>query len=225
MKRAGSNEPARATKAERRPGVLPTVGIIVEGDAEFAALPLLHRRSLVPRCPPLRPINLGGVGSDRKPIGIAKLVAPKVIQLHAARCERIVVCFDREQRAECAPGLAQAVARELATELAARGKSIPEVHVVIADRAFEAWLLADAAGLHERGLLSRAPTFHSFEGQLGAQGRKGVVELSRLLGRDYSKTKDGPALFEKLSFANARAHRAGERGSPSLDKLLRALGV
>lgn len=215
----------RAAKAVRRPGVLPTVGIIVEGDAEFAALPLLHRKKLLPGCPPLKAVNLGGVGSDRKPIGIAKRVAPKVIQLHLARCERIVVCFDREQRPECAPGLAQAVARELDAELAARGKQIPGVHVVIADRAFEAWLLADAVGLHQRGSFKHSPTFHTFEGHLGAQGRKGVVELTRLLGREYSKTKDGPALFEKLCFSDARAHHPGARGSRSLDKLLRTLGV
>lgn len=210
---------------ERRPGILPTVGLVVEGDAEFAALPLLHRKKLLRGCPPIRAVNLGGVGSDRKPVGIATRVAPKVIQLHLAGCARIVVCFDREQRAECAPGLAQAVARELRAKLAAQGKSIPDVHVVIADRAFEAWLLADAAGLHARGALRHRPTFHSFEGQLGAQEKKGVVELSRLLGREYSKTQDGPALFERLSFPEARAHRNGGRGSRSLDKLLRTLGL
>lgn len=209
----------------RRSGVLPTVGIIVEGDAEFAAIPLLHRKRLLAGCPPLKPVNLHGVGSDRKPLGIAKLVAPKVIQLHAARCERIVVCFDREQRTDCAPGLASAVMKELQTELANRGKTIPDVHVVIADRAFEAWLLAGARGLHQRGAFKTAPTFTSFEGQLGAQGRKGVVELTRLLGRDYSKTKDGPALFEALPFSEARAHGTGKGGSRSLDKLLRTLGV
>ena len=46
-----------------------------------------------------------------------KLVAPKLIQLHAAGCQRIIVCFDREQRAECAPGLAKAVTEALEAEL------------------------------------------------------------------------------------------------------------
>lgn len=205
------------------------MGIIVEGDAEFAALPLLHRKKLLPGCPPLKAVNLSGVGSDRKPIGIARLIAPDVIRLHLGGCRRIVVCFDREQRAECAPGLAKAVAAELRSELTRRGKAIADVHVVVADRTFEAWLLAGAAGLHERGLLKRAPTFHSFEGKLGDEQKKGAVELSRLLGREYSKTKDGPALFEALfeaqTLAEARRHVAGGRGSRSLDKLLRTLGI
>jgi len=201
------------------------VGVIVEGDAEFLALPLLHRKSLIPNCPPLKPINLHGVGSDRKPVGIAKLIAPRVNQLHTARCKQIVVCFDREQRTECAPGLAKAVSTALHAELLAGGKAIPNVAIVVADRAFEAWLLADASGLHARGLFKNPPSFRSFEGHLGAQERKGVVELTRLLGREYSKTKDGPALFEGLSFADARKHAVGDRGSRSLDKLLRTFGV
>lgn len=220
--KAAAKAPGRGA---RRAGILPTIGIIVEGEAEFAALPLLHRKGLIAGCPPLKPLNLHGVGSDRRPIGIAKLIAPKLIQLHAAGCRRIIVCFDREQRAECAPGLAKAVTAALEAELSARGKVVPSFQVVIADRAFEAWLLAGAVGLHARRLFKHAPTFSSFEGQLGAEGKKGVVELTRLLGREYSKTKDGPGLFEELSFAEARAHGRGERGSRSLDKLLRSLGA
>lgn len=209
----------------RRSGVLLKVGLIVEGQTEAIALPLLHRKKLLPNCPPLKPVNLGGVGPELQPVGIARLVAPKVIALHFGGCQRIVVCFDREERDECAPGLAQAVAVALRAELSARGKAIPDVRVVVADRAFEAWLLAGAAGLHKSKHFQQKPAFATFEGQLGAQKRKGAVELTKLLGREYSKTKDGPALFEALPFAEARSHGPGKRGSRSLDKLLRTLGL
>jgi uncharacterized protein DUF4276 len=209
----------------RRPGVKPTIGLVVEGDAEYAALPLLHRRNLFPGCPPMSAINLHGVGSDRLPIGIAKLVAPKVIQHQVAGREHVVVCIDREQRGACAPKLAEDVARELARELSARGLGVERVDIVVADRAFEAWLLADAAGLHRRGIFKTGPDFHCFEGHLGRAGKKGVVELGRLLGRPYDKTVDGPGLFAKVSFADARACGKGARGSKSLDKLLRSIGL
>ena len=78
---------SRTHSRSRRAEVQPTIGLIVEGDAEFAAFPLLHKMKLVAGCPPLKPINLGGVGADRKPEGVAKLVAPKVIQ-QIRKCRR-----------------------------------------------------------------------------------------------------------------------------------------
>ncbi len=209
----------------RRAGVQPTLGLIVEGDAEVAAFPLLHKSTLIAGCPPLKATNLGGVGSDRKPEGIAKLIAPKVIAHQIAGRTKVVICIDREQRTLCAPGFATTVLEALKEELKQRNKSWTDVHVIIADRTFEAWLLADAKGLHQRKSFKRPPNFNSFEGQLGERQLKGVVELTTLLGRPYSKTRDGPDLFTKLDFATARTHAKGTSGSKSLDKFLRTLGV
>jgi len=107
----------------------------------------------------------------------------------------------------------------LADELQAKNRSAAGVTVVVADRAFEAWILADAAGLHARRTFARAPNFGRFEGALGQGGRKGCAELDHLLGRPYAKTSDGPDLFRRMDFAAARAQ------SGSLDKFLRSLGV
>lgn len=209
----------------RRAGVAVTVGLIVEGDAEYEALPRLHRKHLVARCPPLKATNLGGVGSTMQPIAIARMIVSKIIAHQLAGRNRVVVCIDREQRPNCAPSFAREVMAATSRELEQRGKSAGEVHVIVADRTFEAWLLAGAAGLHATGKLAHAPSFHCFEGELGEANDKGCRELSRLLGRPYEKTRDGPALFEALDFGQARAHRHGGRGSRSLDKLLRTLGV
>ena len=173
----------------------------------------------------MKAVNLGGVGSDRKPAGIAKLVAPKVIEHWAAERTCVIVCFDRESRERCAPDLASDVTHALIAEISAKTKLKGSVSVVIADRAFEAWLLADAEGLSARGVFTSNPTFHSFEGSPGAGAKKGVVELTSLLGRQYSKTTDGPRLFEQLDFPTARRFANGGRGSRSLDKFLRCLGV
>ncbi len=211
--------------AGRSANALRPIGLVVEGDAEFAAFPLLHKNKLVTGCPPLKAVNLGGVGADTKPVGIARLVVKKVIAYQVAGCARVVVCIDREHRDLCAPQLAIQVMGALKTELQQKGRSADDVHVVVADRAFEAWLLADARGLHTRRVFKRAPGFHSFEGQLGERRLLGVVELTNLLGRTYSKTKDGPQLFSRLDFAAARAHSRGGHGSKSLDKFLRTLGL
>jgi len=209
----------------RRPNILPTIGLIVEGDSEFAALPLLHKEGLIPNCPPMKTINLHGVGSDRHPIGIAKMVTPKIIQLALAGCKNVVVCFDREQRPTCAPQLAREVNLAILNEFRSRGNVVPRFQVVVADRAFEAWLLAGAESLHAAGIFNRVPGSQCFEGELGIQGRKGTEEISSLLGRTYDKTRDGPSLFRLLNFVEARSHGSGKRGSRSFDKFLRSLGV
>jgi hypothetical protein len=152
---------------------------------------------------------------------VAKRVAGKVKVHLAARRARVVVCIDREQRTECAGAFATAVLRALRSVL--RREEAAVVDIVVADRAMEAWILADAAGLHVRGLFKAKLKIHCFEGELGERGRKGIVELERLLGRPYEKTRDGPFLFSRLDFAAARAHGTGMRGSKSLDKLLRTL--
>lgn len=104
---------SRTHSRTRRAEVQPTVGLIVEGDAEFEAFPLLHKKKLVAGCPPLKPINPGGV------------------------------------------------------------KPSTDVHVVIANRAFEAWLLADAKGLHQRKVFKRPRTSTASRGKPGSASSRG----------------------------------------------------
>ena len=213
------------TKRDRRPGVRKTAGLIVEGDTEFAALPLLHTKKRVPQCPPLRAINLGGVGSHLEPIGIAKMVKPKVLQHMVADRSPIIVCIDREQRTIGADKLASDIFRALKSLLDAENRSSDGVHVAIADRTFEAWILADARGLYKRRIFQHAPTFHKFEGEMGKNQKKGLVELGELLGRPYGKTTDGPRLFEQVTISEARKCGPKDHGSRSLDNFLHMLGV
>jgi hypothetical protein len=199
--------------------------LIVEGETEYAALPLLHRKGLIRGCPPLKAKNLRGLGSHLVPLGVAKAVVGKVIAFQEDGIQRVVLCVDREQRVECAGGFAQSVQAAITAELVRKGRSAGGVCVVVADRAFEAWLLADAVGHHKRGTFVRAPDFQSFEGSLGRQQKKGTVELDSLLGRPYVKTSDGPRIFEQTDFVAARSTSASGRGSRSLDKFLRVLGL
>jgi len=210
---------SREKNRARRPGVRATAGLIVEGDTEFSALPRLYTKKLIANCPPLKAINLNGVGSHLEPSGIAARLLPKVIEHQQRELKPIIACLDREQREMTASQLAKQVFESLNSKLEAKGRSSNGVVIAIADRAFEAWILADAHGLYVRKRFKQKPKFASFEGKLGAQQRKGAAELTSLLGREYSKTIDGPALFEALHFPTARSN------SPSLESLLTALGV
>jgi len=209
----------------RPPQRARTAGLVVEGETEFIAFPRLHREARALRFPPIKAVNLGGIGATLTPAAVAARVAPKVLAHHQRALAPIVVCFDRESREEPAGEFAADVHAATTAWIEKRTDAPVEFSVVVADRAFEAWILADAHGLHGRGRLMRAPKFRSFEGAMGQRSRKGVVELSRLLGRDYRKTVDGPDLFVAVDFVTARAPTKHGGGSASLDRLLTSLGL
>ena len=217
--------PKNRKRKELRRRQVRTVGLVVEGHAEFDALRLLHTEKLVPGCPHLKLRNLGGVGGEVTPRGIAKRVSKKVLGLMVSGVSQVIVVIDRETRNVCPGILAGQVADELDRLLRPKGRSIRDVDIVIADRAFEAWILADAKGLHNRKVFVKAPKFGCFEGKRGVRGKLGKAEIKRLLGRDYSETRDGPWLFQRIEFPVARDFGAGKDGSKSLDKFLRSLGV
>ncbi len=208
-----------------RPSRPEPVGLVVEGDAEYHALPLLHREGLVDGVPPLKTRNCRGIGGDVLPAGIARRLLPHVRYLLAARCAKVVACIDRERRAACPPTLAGEVRRELGGLLRRAGVPDAPVAIVVADRAFESWLLADARGLFRRRHLRKPPDFTCFEGRPGRRHRLGKAELGDLLGGSYSEVRDGPSLFRAIDFNVARNHGPGLPGSRSLDKLLRELGA
>lgn len=214
----GTQQRARVQRAATR------IGLIVEGETEFIAMPKLHKERLIAGCPALSPINLGGVGSHLTPKGIASKLRPKVLEHYSRGIRKVVVCIDLEQRSDCPGAFAQAIHGETHAIVTKKAPEL-DLHVVIANRTFEAWLLAGADELHAKGLFKRRLPTHGFEGRLGEQQKKGIVELNKLLDRPYLKTKDGPALFAQLDFAKARSFKPPGRGSQSLDKLLRTLGI
>ncbi len=199
------------------------VGLVVEGRAEYSALPKLA--DLLAGCPSLRPKNMNGCGTTMDATGIARRALSHVREHLDAGVRRVVVCVDREERKLLARNFARQIAGELKRLLVASGYSIEQVSVVVADRAFEAWILADADGLWRRKHFRRKPRQHCYEGHLGPDNDKGKVEISHLLAAEYKETRDGPRLFGLLDVAAARDSRPAARGSRSLDSLLLAVGV
>lgn len=197
------------------------VGLVVEGDAEYLGLRSLQSR--LAGCPVLELANVGGFGESMTPAGVAKKAIKLVIAVQAKDPRTVVLCLDRERRSDAAADFGQQVRQALTSQLRAEGRRHDNLSVIVADRAFEAWILADAAGLHQRRHLKLNPAVGRFEGKLGAEQKLGKSELTRALGRNYSEKTDGPKLFKEIELEKARDTAAHATGSPSLDRLLRVL--
>lgn len=118
-------------------------GLIVDGEAEYRALPLLIPRISTNATFVGPPLRVGVHGAC--PVGqIVGAVDSRLRILRAKRVERAIVLLDRESAAECAGGLATSIGRALAS-VAAREELV--VEVVVKDRMLENWLVADARGL------------------------------------------------------------------------------
>ena len=197
--------------------------MIVEGHTEFYSFPKLSHRGMIKECPPLRIVNLRGIGGTVAAEGISKMVAPKVLSHIEGGRTKIIVCLDREKRDESPGCFAEAIRNRLVEFVSKKARVSFELHVIVLNRSFEAILLADAQGLYERKHFKKRPQFHRFEGELGKGDQLGIIELTELLAGEYHKTQDGPRLFEKIDVNAARRCGPQDRGSKSFDKLLRVL--
>ena len=201
----------------------------MEGQCERAAFLYLAR--MFPGCPPLdRPAVIGGIGESATADQIARRLARTIAFLQRDN-SRIVVCIDRESRNETAAVFAADIEAALNRELPRCGGSAVPVTVVVADRAFEAWLLADAEGIAARHRVA-PPSRRCWEGYMrprpgtrAAGNYYGDDVLASMLGR-YDKRRDGPRLFSELDTVTARAP-CGPRtwGSRTLDRFLSAVGM
>lgn len=113
------------------------IGIVVEGKSEYVALPRLHE-ALSAQYPVtlLGPV-LAPVHPTSDPGRIAQGCRNALLVLERRRVDRIVAILDRED-CPCCVGSRSA---EIAAALQAR-TAVP-VEVVLKDRSFENWLLAD----------------------------------------------------------------------------------
>jgi len=109
----------------------------------------------------------------------------------------------------------------LGPELVERAKPFAgniSLAVVVANRMFETWFLADFHSLRSRGLLPAATSFPQWKAPESLVGGKG--RMGDFLGRKYSETRDQPRLAEQLSLP---IRPAMQRRAPSLFKLFREI--
>lgn len=190
------------------------IGLLVDGQAEFQALPYLLDRISTPHTL-LRPLYC-----DIQPFATPEQIAlasskrfPLLIRKHV---DLIVILVDKESRPECTGELAASIQREARHRLS---ESAPDVriNVVLKVTKFENWLVAAPSALRRLpGLFGRV---ESIARQV-ANGRADAVAAIELLKgcshqRHFDKTSGAVAICRHLEPINAA------RSSRSFAKLLR----
>lgn len=197
---------------------------IVEGFGEETAVPLLVRRWLERRrydcyfdLPPLA-INAKGSGRlkaayDRhRHVGIEHYVEAAL----RSRPDAILVVLDGDD--ECENRTSQ---NGLGPTLVARARAVaPHIPlaVVVANREYEAWFLADFHSMRDRGFLPHGARLRRdiYAAPEWPRGCKGLVE--KLMACGYEERVHQVKLTGGLTFS-----RSATRRSPSYGKLLRDL--
>ncbi|WP_373506737.1 DUF4276 family protein [Thiocapsa sp.] len=194
---------------------------IVEGYGEERAVPLLMRRWLRHRnlhrwfdIPDLA-VNAKGSGRLKAPFdperhrGIEHYIATAL----TGRPDAILVLLDADD--ECQT---RAKNEGLGPTLLARARAVARevpLAVVIANREYEAWFLANLTALRARGLLPLGRLPEPLQPEV-RRDCKGLIE--RLLGCSYEERFHQLKLTEAMTFSPRAAFR-----SPSYGKLLRDL--
>ncbi len=199
---------------------------VVEGDGERAAVPLLVRRILghlrrERRMPIDDEFILVAKSGEKivqpydhvRQIGIEWYVKRAVAEGPAG----VLVIVDAEDRCVSAPSGTPALGPSLLARARAVAGSIP-IAVVVANRMFETWFLADARSLRHRNVFAGAVRIPSVAAPESIGGCKGHV--SALLGRKYKETSDQVALARVVSLPIRRAIRLR---SPSFARLFDAV--
>ncbi len=198
---------------------------IVEGVGEERALPILVRRWLQHRRfdrwfeVPDRAVNAKGCGNlkaaydPRRHLGIEHYVTAA---LRAGSADAILVVLDADK--EClhrAHGHGHGLGPELLKRAQRVAGGVP-VSVVVANRTYEAWLLAGRAALARCPLVTDKAGLRDICDPEDRAGGKEV--MGSFIGDNYSPPVHQPTLSEAISFSPGSQAR-----SPSLAKLLRDL--
>jgi hypothetical protein len=169
------------------------IGMLVDGQAEFRAMPLLIPRIDSPHT------LLSPLYADIQPNApisqVVGAVRCKLPILAAHRADALVVLVDREQRPDCPGELAAAVEQELLECCTQAG--VGTVGVVIKNRMFENWLVADTRALGQMRKRFAFPD-RAFD---QIRGRADSVDAADLLKRHAAKRA-----YDKISDAMKVLH-------------------
>lgn len=191
------------------------IGVLVEGDAEFHALPNLWPRLGSPH-QILGPLKCGI--QPMAPLAQIALVASKKFPILLSKgVDWIVILIDKETRQDCTGELVQAVERQCRERLAALSKTV-SLSVVFKVSKFENWTASDPEAL--RALPGMFENVERIEKQV-APNRADAVDALGLLKscarKGYDKVRGGVAICKQLDPVRAAAN------SRSFRKLLKVL--
>lgn len=195
------------------------VGLIVDGDAEFASLPHVLSRidskhEVLPRVlkAPVHP--LGGPGK------IARAVMPAVRIFVANKgVRKVVIILDREQQGECCGTVAEDIT-EAVSKLCKNDGLRVDVSVVLKDRTYENWLVSDPGALRASSGRFRVSAAFARKVQ---PNKADTVDAGKLIKTalskgSYDKVEDGVRIMKA-----ADPLRMGSN-SRSFRRLLRVVG-
>ena len=187
----------------------PLVGLVVEGRTEYQALPeMLVRLGL--RC--TTPISFRGQPVEA---AVDRLVERCLLRHVRAQLRKkpdlVIVVLDLEQRQSAAHRFRAEVRRELRTQVRrTEGQGAArKTEVVVCDRLFENWLLADPRGIAASAYLeqdlTRAVSCH-------ADGKDALSLLRGALrkGETYRKAEHGPRLAAHVRVEDRKVRLCSE---------------
>jgi hypothetical protein len=189
------------------------IGLIVEGRAEYSSLPHLRLRLTAETSATLIGPLVAVVNPTATPPVVAKGCRAPLLVLRAKRADQAVVLLDREDIDDC-PGDR---ATELADELNRPG--IIPVVVVLKDRMFENWLVADTRAFRRQPARFKVTTGLKRRVEPNkADQVDAIAWLQQATAGRYEKVADAERI---LKLAEPRAIAANSR---SFRRLLRVLG-
>ena len=192
------------------------IGIIVDGDAESQALV-----NLVAQCSGAKTQIIKPVYADIQPKASYKQIAAKAVDridfLRSKNASKIVLLIDREDWDKCAVEIKKGL------EDALKELGHDNVAVVVKERKFENWLIADLTAL--RSMPGRFVLTKAFENQVRLDRADGVVDAEKLLNSvvasrtpEYHKRRDAQAITSKQDLLRLACN------SRSFRRFLRLLG-
>lgn len=195
------------------------VGLIVDGDAEFASLPHLlpridSKHEVLPRVLKAAMHPLGGPGK------IARAVMPAIRIFVANKGVRqVVIVLDREQQPGCCGAIAEDITRAVSRLCESEGLRV-QVSVVLKDRTYENWLISDPEALRASTGRFRVTAALTKKVQ---PDKADTVEAGKLIKTavvkgSYDKVEDGVRIMKA---ANPLRMGANSR---SFRRLLRVVG-
>jgi hypothetical protein len=195
------------------------VGLIVDGDAEFASLPHVlpridSKHEVLPRVLKAALHPLGGPGK------VARAVMPAVRIFVANKGVRqVVIILDREQQTECCGAIAGDITRAVSRLCENEGLRV-EVSVVLKDRTNENRLLSDPEALRASAGRFRVTAALTTKVQ---PNKADTAEAGKLIKTivakgSYDKVEDGVRIMKAADPARMGAN------SRSFRRLLRVVG-
>jgi len=192
------------------------IGVVVDGVSEFASLAGLYSDLQALGCHQI----LKPAKADIQPYApiavIARQCSPKVSQFLARGAQKVLVLLDREQRNEC-PG---EFARQIAAAIIMCVGAGAQVEVVVKDRAYENWAIADLDALRAlpgRFAVSKA-TANAVEKNKADQVDALVLLKRCAIDKSYDKVADSKAIMARAKAQKIASH------SRSFRKFMRAAG-